>query len=100
LSFPGSRKFTPHALAEALGIKMLIGTTQELSIGTVAQAHLGAAVPNLEFPSDPAGGRLYLKDVVKDRVEYEEGYLIVPEGPGLGMEIDEEKLSEVHVSTW
>ena len=88
------------ALAEALGIKMLIGTTQELSIGTAAQAHLGAAVPNLEFPSDPAGARLYLKDVVKERIRYENGYLIVPEGPGLGMEIDEEKLNEVRVDSW
>jgi galactarate dehydratase (D-threo-forming) len=88
------------ALAEALGIKMLIGTTQELSIGTAAQAHLGAAVPNLEFPSDPAGGRLYLKDVVTERVQYENGYLIVPEGPGLGMEIDQEKLNEVRVTEW
>ena len=86
------------ALAEAFGIKMLIGTTQELSIGTAAQAHLGAAVPNLEFPCDPAGGRLYVKDVVKERVQYENGYLIVPDGPGLGMEIDEAKLREVTVS--
>ena len=86
------------ALGEALGIKMLIGTTQELSIATAAQAHLGAAVPNMDFPSDAAGGRLYTKDVVKQRVEYENGYLIVPEGPGLGMEIDEEKLAEVSVS--
>jgi len=83
------------ALAEALRIKMLIGTTQELSIGTAAQAHLGASVPNLDFPSDAAGGRLYIKDVVKERVQYEDGYLIVPEGPGLGMEVDEEKLAEV-----
>ena len=86
------------ALAEALGIKMLIGTTQELSIGTAAQAHLGASVPNLDLPSDAAGGRLYTKDVVKERIQYEDGCLIVPEGPGLGMEIDEEKLAEVAVS--
>lgn len=83
------------ALAEALGIKMLIGTTQELSIGTSAQAHLGASVPNLEFPSDPAGGRLYLEDAVKERVKYENGYLLVPQGPGLGMEIEDGKLKEL-----
>jgi L-alanine-DL-glutamate epimerase-like enolase superfamily enzyme len=86
------------ALAEAFGIKTLIGTTQELSIGTAAQAHLGASVPNLDFPSDAAGARLYTKDVVKERIQYEDGYLIVPEGPGLGMEIDEEKLAEVAAS--
>jgi muconate cycloisomerase len=85
------------ALAEALGLKMLIGTTQELSIGTSAQAQLGASVPNLEYPSDPAGGRLYLEDVVKERVKYENGYLLVPQGPGLGMEIDEDKLKTLAI---
>jgi muconate cycloisomerase len=80
------------ALAEALDAQTLIGTTQELSIGTAAQAHLGAAMPNLEWPCDPTGPHLYQKDVVRRRVRYEAGYLIVPEGPGLGVEIDEEQL--------
>ena len=39
-----------------------------------------------------------MKDVVKERVQHENGYLIVPDGPGLGMEIDEAKLREVTVS--
>ena len=82
-------------LAEIFEVKTLIGTTQELSIGTAAQAHLGSAVPNLDFPSDPVGGRLYMKDVVVKRVEYQAGYLLVPEGPGLGLEIDEEKLNDL-----
>ena len=83
------------AVVEAVGLKSLIGTTQELSIGTAAQAHLGAAVPNLDYPCDPAGARLYQKDVVKKRVQYKEGHLIVPEGPGLGMELDEDKVKEI-----
>ena len=41
-----------YALAEATGTKTLIGTTQELSIGTAAQLHLGAAMPNLDYPGD------------------------------------------------
>ncbi|MBI4531054.1 MAG: muconate cycloisomerase [Candidatus Latescibacteria bacterium] len=85
------------SFAESFEVKTLIGTTQELSIGTAAQAHLGGSVPNLDFPSDPVGGRLYMKDVVVKRVEYQDGYLLVPEGPGLGLEIDEEKLNEL---TW
>ncbi|MBI4530424.1 MAG: mandelate racemase/muconate lactonizing enzyme family protein [Candidatus Latescibacteria bacterium] len=81
-------------LAEMFDVKTLIGTTQELSIGTAAQVHLGSAMPNLDFPCDPAGGRLYVKDVVVKRVAYHAGHLLVPEGPGLGVEIDEAKLSE------
>src|SRR5262249_9351209 len=77
------------ALAEALETQTLIGTTQELSIGTAAQAHLGAAMPNLHWPCDPTGPHLYQEDVVRRRVQYEAGFLVVPTGPGLGVEIDE-----------
>jgi galactarate dehydratase (D-threo-forming) len=35
------------ALAELSGIRALIGTTQELSIGSAAHAHLGASAPEL-----------------------------------------------------
>src|SRR5262249_42268721 len=80
------------ALAETFGRPCLIGTTQELSIGTAAQAHLGASLPRLDHPGDPVGPRLYSDDVVKTRVDYVDGHLIVPRGPGLGMELDPERL--------
>lgn len=88
------------AVAQATGVATLIGTTQELSIGTSAQAHLGASVPNLEFPGDAAGAQLYLDDVVKTRVQYENGYLLVPKGPGLGMELDESQLEKLGDRQW
>ena len=88
------------AIVQATGIANLIGTTQELSIGTAAQAHLGASVPNLEYPGDAAGAQLYLDDVVKDRVQYENGYLLVPKGPGLGMELDERQLEKLGDRQW
>ena len=79
-------------IAEAYGMKTLIGTTQELSIGTAAQAHLGASVPNLDYPSDPSGAQVFQEDVVVERVKYENGSLLVPDGPGLGLELDKDKL--------
>lgn len=88
------------ATAEALGLKTLIGTTQELSIGVSAQGHLGASVPNLDFPGDAAGAQLYVEDVVVDRVKYDNGHLVVPKGPGLGMELDEDSLSKLGSRTW
>ena len=88
------------ATAEALGLKTLIGTTQELSIGTSAQAHLGASVANLEYPGDAAGAQLYIDDVVVNRAQYENGHLLVPKGPGLGMELDEEKLEALCDRNW
>lgn len=81
-----------YALAEMTGMKTLIGTTQELSIGTAAQLHLGAAMPNLDVPGDTTGPLLYQQDVVKKRVQYEKGSAVVPEGVGLGMELDNDAL--------
>jgi len=80
-------------IALAAGISCLVGTTQELSIGVAAQAMFGAVLENLDYHSDMTGGLLYEDDVVVERVKYENGYLLVPEGPGVGMELDEEKLS-------
>jgi muconate cycloisomerase len=75
-------------LAEAAGLKCLISTTQELSIGTAATAHLAAVVPELHYAGDPVGPLLYTADVVKEPVKFQGTRLIVPDGPGLGVELD------------
>ena len=82
-------------IAEAFDIKTLIGTTQELSIGTAAQAALGASVPNLDFHCD-LSGQLYEEDVVVAPLEYEDSHLIVPDGPGVGLTLDEEMLEKLY----
>ena len=78
--------------AELAGIKALIGTTQELSIGTSAQAHLGVSMAELSAASDPVGPLLYVEDIVKKRIRFEGNRIVLPEGPGLGMELDEDAL--------
>lgn len=82
-------------LAEAAGLKCLLSTTQELSIGTAATAHLGAVIPELHYAGDPVGPILYMEDVVKEQIEYRGNQLVVPVGPGLGVELDLAKLSEL-----
>jgi L-alanine-DL-glutamate epimerase-like enolase superfamily enzyme len=83
------------ALAESARASVLIGTTQELSLGTAAAAHLAAVARVLDYPADNTGPRLYTQDVVKAPVQYENSHLLVPEGPGLGVEVDEEKLARM-----
>jgi len=82
--------------AEVAGKSVLMGTTQELSIGTAAMAHLGSALVNLDYTSDPTGPKLYVDDVVVNPVKYENGFLVVPDRslPGLGMELDREKMEK------
>ncbi|ANZ39839.1 hypothetical protein BBK82_31130 [Lentzea guizhouensis] len=81
------------AIAEAAEKSCLIGTTQELSIGTAAAAHVAMAMPAATLPSDPVGPLLYTRDVVRHPVSYDKGRLRVPEGLGLGMELDPDLLA-------
>ncbi|MEV1147598.1 enolase C-terminal domain-like protein, partial [Micromonospora sp. NPDC049799] len=81
------------AIAEAAGKTCLVGTTQELSIGTAAAAHVAMATPSVTWPSDPVGPLLYTRDVVRDPVRYMGGRLRVPTGPGLGMTLDPERVA-------
>jgi galactarate dehydratase (D-threo-forming) len=85
--------------AEVAGKDCILGTTQELSIGTAAMAHLGASLVNINHTSDPTGPELYVADVVKNKVVYENGFLHVPgrDCVGLGMELDEEKVENYRV---
>ena len=83
------------ALAEAARASVLIGTTQELSLGTAAVAHLAAAARILDYPGDNTGPQLYTDDVVKTPVQYVNSHLMVPDGPGLGVEVNEAKLQEM-----
>lgn len=76
------------AMAEAAGASVLLGTTQELGLGTAAVAHVGAVLPALPFPADNVGPRLYTADVATPAVEFVDGQMVVPTGPGLGPTID------------
>ena len=79
-------------LVEVFGLQALLGSTVEMSIGTAGRAHLAAALPNIHYPCYPAGPVVYEEQIVKERIQYEDGHIVVPDGPGLGLEIDEERL--------
>lgn len=70
-----------------------IGSMPEGIVGACAAAHIAAAMPNLSaYPSDIRGFTVFGDDVAKTSMRIQNGYLELPEGPGLGFEMDEEKL--------
>ncbi|MXV73007.1 hypothetical protein F4Z99_01870 [Candidatus Poribacteria bacterium] len=87
------------ALAEAAGIECLIGTDQESTLGTAAQIHVGVSMPNLSLPCDPMGPVLYTASPAKARIRAEASHLYPPEVPGLGVELDEDKLKALTVAS-
>jgi muconate cycloisomerase len=80
-------------IARAAGIPCLIGTTQELAIGTAAAAHVGTCSPEATAAGDPVGPLLYRRDVVREPLEFRDSSLVPPAGPGLGVEISPELLA-------
>jgi galactarate dehydratase (D-threo-forming) len=87
------------AAAEVAGKGILLGTTQELSIGTAAMAHFGCSLSNLNYISDPTGPELYVDDVVQNPIKYENGYLILPDNQnkGFGMQLDYDRIDRLKV---
>ncbi len=96
-------------VAGALGFVCDIGGSIELGIGNAANLHLGAALPIAELPSvcpvtKPAGaagpeiaGIYYTDDIVTEPFRFEDGRVLCPDGPGLGVEVDTDKLAQYAV---
>jgi galactarate dehydratase (D-threo-forming) len=83
------------ALADTLGLRTILSTTQETSLGTAAEAHVGAAVVNLHYPTVAVGPILYTEDPARNKIQYDNGYMLIPDGPGLGIELDWGKVDEL-----
>ena len=44
-------------------------------------------------------GRRYLDDIIKTPPLFKDGFLYVPDGPGLGVEVDEAKIEKYRVQS-
>jgi len=99
ISTPGTGGIWPArqivAVAEAAKLGVLIGSTVELGVGTLAQLHFAATVPNLTLPSDLIGPGMYRGDVLKQPLAYRSGHLDIPTTPGLGGQVDPAKLASL-----
>ena len=47
-----------------------------------------------EIVRTKVAGHKYLDDIIKTPFEYGDGFMVVPNGPGLGIEVDETKLKK------
>lgn len=83
------------ALAEMNGLKCVLGGAHELSLGAAGLAHLGSGLPHLAFPIDTIGTAIYADTISPATQLYAQGVLSIPQGPGLGVEVDEERLAKL-----
>jgi muconate cycloisomerase len=97
------------AVAEAAGLKCNVNGSVETGVGNAANLHLAASTGVVTLGcvipvSAPEGkgkgiaGVYYQDDVIREPFEYADGDIIVPSKPGLGIELDEEKVEYYRIS--
>ncbi|WP_321491458.1 dipeptide epimerase [uncultured Desulfobacter sp.] len=76
-----------NSVAESAGLKCMLGCMLESRLALTAAAHLVSARPNIKFV-DLDGHWGLLDDPVQGGVQYKGPQVSVPDGPGLGADID------------
>ena len=83
------------SVAEAAGVVCSMGSNLELGIATAAMLHLGAAAPAIDsetYPGDFLGPLYHEADLITETLSLGPIHATVPEGPGLGVALDENQL--------
>ena len=85
------------AIAEAAGMPVWHGSGAGLGISEASYLHASAATKATTLSSDIVGEFLRVDDLIVRPLEFEDGYVKVPQQPGLGVELDEEALERFGV---
>lgn len=83
------------AVAEAAGLACTIGSNLEMGVGSAAMIHLAMATHGIraeEFPCDIIGPLYYEDDLLAEPLPVGRGKARPHERPGLGVELDEDKV--------
>ena len=82
-------------IAGAAAMSVNMGSEHPAGIGTAAMAHYWASTSQL-IDSVGYGSPLerFADDIVKEPIKFKDGVVHLPEGPGLGVELDESKLEK------
>ncbi len=97
-------------IAAAAGLPVNVNGALEMGIGNAANLHLAAALEGVVLPAvipittlagreqSRVGGVFYTDDIITEPFQLSEGCLMVPDRPGLGVELDPEKVSRYRVA--
>jgi glucarate dehydratase len=87
---------TLAAFCRIFGRGLSMHSNSHAGISLMAMAHLAAATPNLTFAVDTHSPWQREDLVVGGRIRIENGNVTLPDGPGLGVELDREALARLH----
>ncbi|HET9176757.1 MAG TPA: o-succinylbenzoate synthase [Terriglobia bacterium] len=87
-----------HDAARTAGIPCWMGTMPELGVASAQALHL-ATLGNFAFPTDvEASARWFKDDIIGPPIEISgEGFIHLPEGPGMGYKIDLKKVERYRI---
>lgn len=93
-------------IAEHAGMRCNVNGSGEFGVGNAANLHVACAARTATLASvfpvthiegmeqTRVAGHWYRDDILKKPFRYEDGCLMVPDGPGLGIEVDMDKLQK------
>lgn len=87
------RALEQASVAQAAGIGLYGGTLLEGTIGSVASLHAWSTLETLHWGTEMFGPLLMKDDIVAKPLRFHDHGVDLPEGPGLGIELDEDKLT-------
>ena len=85
------------AIAHGAGIPCWHGSGVDLGIMELSYLHAAAAARNCVLGSDFVGSWTRVDDLVVEGLQFENGYAIVPDKPGLGCELDLDAVEKYRV---
>ena len=80
-------------VCETFQLGVAVHSSGELGIQLATMLHFGAVVPNLSFAADAHYHHLRDDIIEGGKFKYEDGAIRVPDGPGLGVRLDRDKLA-------
>jgi muconate cycloisomerase len=97
------------SVASAARFQCDINGSGEMGIGNAANLHLAASSPEItlagtipvtstaESITTKTAGHKYLDDIITQPFRFDDGFLYVPDGPGLGIDVDELKIEKYRI---
>ena len=79
-------------LVHLAGLDLYGGTMLEGPIGTAASAHVFSTYPSLSFDTELFGPLLLTDDILMQPLNYNNFGLTIPTGPGLGINVNKDKV--------
>lgn len=83
-------------ICENFGLGLSMHSNSHLGISLAAMVHLAGATPNLTYACDTHWPWKTEEIVKAGALEFVDGSVAVPTGPGLGVQIDEDALAALH----